>query len=169
MSETFAQYRARVLGYLGSRDPIRVQRQTPRRLERFLTGRSRGVLTRRPAENKWSITEVVAHMADAELAMSWRLRNMISSPGVSLSWWDESVWASRLRYQQVPWRDSFERFKSLRLGNLALLRSLSPREWDVSYGTHKRRGRQTVRDFVILEAAHDLNHLRQIKSMLREA
>jgi DinB superfamily len=40
-------------------------------------------LIRRPAPEKWSIAEIVAHLADAELAMGWRLRNMLATPGVA--------------------------------------------------------------------------------------
>jgi hypothetical protein len=166
MAETFEQYRKRLLGYLGTRDPIQVQRRTPGKLERLFTGVSRTVLTARATPRKWSATEIVAHLADAELAMSWRLRSMIASPGVSLPWWDEGVWAVRLRYQFTPWRESLARFKALRLANLALLRGMPTSYWDQCYGSHEKRGRQTVRDFVTLEAAHDLNHLRQIESLV---
>jgi len=169
MTESFPEYRARVLGYLGSRDPVGVLRVTPSQLARLLTGASRAVLTTRPAVDKWSVVEIVAHLADAELAMSWRIRNAIASPGVALTWWDESVWAERLGYQSIPWRASLGRFKVLRLANLSLLRSLSPSAWDSCYGTHAKRGRQSVRDFVTLEAAHDLNHLRQIRALVQSA
>ena len=167
MAETFEQYRKRLLGYLGTRDPIRVQRRTPGKLERLLTGVSRTALRARSTPKKWSATEIVAHLADAELAMSWRLRNMIASPGVSLAWWDEAVWAVRLGYQFTPWRESLARFKELRLANLALLRGIPATYWDKCYGTHAKRGRQTLRSFVTLEAAHDLNHLRQIESLVQ--
>ena len=169
MTESFPEYRARVLAYLGSRDPLGVLRVTPSQLSRLLTGASRAVLARRPAVGKWSVCEIVAHMADAELAMSWRIRNAIASPGVALAWWDESVWADRLGYQNVPWRASLGLFKALRLANLALLRSIPPASWDSYYGTHAKRGRQTVREFVTLEAAHDLNHLRQLKALVQSA
>jgi len=167
VAESFEQYRARVLGYLGPRDPIRVLARTPGRLAHRLTGVPRTVLTRRSAPGKWSITEIVAHLADAELAHAWRLRNCIASPGVALAWWDESQWAVRLKYRRIPWRASVDRFRTLRRANLALLRGLSRPAWDRCHGTHETRGRQTVRDFVTLEAAHDLNHLRQIETLLR--
>lgn len=167
MTESFLEYRTRVLGYLGSRDPVGVLRATPGQLARLLTGASRVVLTTRPAPGKWSVVEIVAHLADAELALSWRIRNAIASPGVALAWWDESVWAERLGYRGIPWRASVGRFKALRLANLALLRSLRPTAWDKCYGTHATRGRQSVRDFVTLEAAHDLNHLRQIRTLIQ--
>jgi hypothetical protein len=156
-----------VLGYLGSRDPVGVLRVTPNQLARLLTGASRVVLKTRPAPGKWSVLEIVAHLADAELALSWRLRNAIAAPGVALAWWDESVWAERLGYQTIPWRASLGRFRALRLANLALLRALPLTEWDESYGTHAKRGRQSVRELVALEAAHDLNHLRQIRALIK--
>jgi len=166
MTESFPEYRTRVLGYLGSRDPVGVLRVSPRKLARLLTGVSRAVLTRRPAPGKWSVLEIVAHVADAELALSWRLRSAIAAPGVALAWWDESVWAERLGYQAIPWRVSVGRFRALRLANLGLLRSLPLTAWDESYGTHPKRGRQSVREFVTLEAAHDLNHLRQVRALI---
>jgi len=167
MAESFPQYRARVLGYLGSRDPVGVLRVTPGQIARLLKGTSRAAITARPALGKWSVLEIVAHMADAELALSWRLRNAIAAPGTALAWWDESVWAERLGYKAIPWRTSLATFKALRVANLALLRSLPPTAWDECYGTHPKRGRQTVRDFVTLEAAHDLNHIRQIRALIK--
>jgi hypothetical protein len=167
MTESFAQYRTRVLGYLGSRDPVSVLRVTPGQLGRLLTGASRTVLAARPSAGKWSVVEIVAHLADAELAFSWRIRNAIASPGAALSWWDQAVWAESLGYAAIPWRASVRCFKALRLANLTLLRSLPPVTWDACYGTHAKRGRQSVRDFVTLEAAHDLNHLRQIRAIIR--
>jgi hypothetical protein len=166
MSESFEEYRARVLSYLGHRDPLRVQATTPGRLERLTRGVPVGVLRRRPAPAKWSVAEIVAHMADAELAMGWRLRNMIARPGVRLAWWDEHAWSVVLAYAKTPVARSLDAFRSLRTGNLELLRSLSRRRWTLSYGVHDKRGRQTVADFVRMEAAHDLNHLRQVAAIV---
>ena len=166
MPETFAEYQARLLSYLGSRDPIRVQRLTPAALERRILGVSRSTICRRPAPAKWSIAEIVAHMADAELAMSWRLRGMLATPGVGLAWWDQDRWADRLGYATRSPRASAALFRELRLSNLRLLAAVPRTWWDKCYGVHELRGRQTVRQFVVLEAAHDLNHLRQIDRIL---
>lgn len=167
MSESFGEYQTRVLGYLGSRDPIRVQRSTPAALERRLVDVTRPVLTRRPAPDKWSIAEIVAHMADAELAMGWRLRGMLATPGVALAWWDQDRWAERLAYAESSWQESAALFRALRRDNLRLLATVPRSWWDECYGVHEVRGRQTVAQFVALEAAHDLNHLRQIDRLLR--
>lgn len=169
MTETFAEYRVRVLGYLGTRDPIRVQRATPGALERRIRELPRAVATRRPAPGKWSIAEIVAHLADAELAMGWRLRSMLATPGVALAWWDQDQWASRLGYAARPVGESAAFFRALRMANLHLLVGVPRRWWDACTGVHEVRGRQTVAEFVALEAAHDLNHLRQIDGILAQA
>jgi len=164
--ESFEEYRKRVLGYLGDRDPLRVQAATARTLERLLVGVSRKALRTRPAAGKWCIAEIVAHLADAELAMGWRLRTMLATPGERLAWWDEAEWSMRMRYREIPVGRSLKTFRALRESNLALLRSLPDADWERCYGVHDKRGRQTLRDFVRMEAGHDLNHLRQVRSLL---
>ena len=164
--ETFPQYRDRVLGYLGTRDPIRVQRATPAALERRLRGRSARQLAARPAPDKWSVAEIVAHLADAELAMGWRLRSMLATPGVVLPWWDQDLWAERLRYTAGSPREYAALFRALRVANLRLLLDVPRGWWDECHGVHEVRGRQSVAEFIALEAGHDLNHLAQIDRIL---
>lgn len=166
MGESFDEYRTRVLGYLGDRDPMRVLSSTPGRLRRLAAGASARAIRSRPAARKWSVVEIIAHMADAELAMGWRFRNMIATPGVPLQWWDEQLWSEACRYSGIPVAGSLELFGALRSSNLRLLRSISPEQLECSYGVHDKRGRQTVAQFVQLEAAHDLNHVQQIKRIL---
>jgi hypothetical protein len=156
-----------VLGYLGRRDPMRVLATTPSRLARLVEGRRRSALSRRPAPGKWSTVEIVAHLVDAEIAFGWRIRSMIASPGVSLAWWDEHLWAEKCAYAQIPVLESLATFRALRSSNLALLRRVPSEAQASAYGTHDKRGRQSVREFVVMEAAHDLNHLLQVQGLLR--
>jgi len=93
MKETFEAYRTRVLSYLGDQEPVGDQQATPSELDRRLRDVAPEKLIVRPAPEKWSIAEIVAHLSDAELAMGWRLRNMLANPGVALTWWDEAAWA----------------------------------------------------------------------------
>ncbi len=166
MAETFEAYRTRVLSYLGDAEPMGVQQATPSELDRRLRDVAPEELIRRPAPEKWSIAEIVAHLADAELAMGWRLRNMLANPGVALTWWDEAAWAERLGYAQQDASFSSGAFRALRESNLRLLASVPRARWVECYGVHELRGRQTVEEFVRLEAAHDLNHLRQIDRII---
>jgi hypothetical protein len=166
VAETFEAYRNRILTYLGDQDAIDVQQATPAELERRLRDVPSEVLSRRPAPDKWSIAEIVAHLADAELAMGWRLRNMLANPGVALTWWDEAAWADRLGYAKQEASLSVAVFRALRESNLRLLASVPRARWVECYGVHEVRGQQTVEEFVRMEAAHDLNHLRQIDRIL---
>jgi hypothetical protein len=70
MAETFEAYRTRVLSYLGDEEPIGVQQATPSQLDRRLRDVAPEELIRRPAPEKWSIAEIVAHLADTELAIA---------------------------------------------------------------------------------------------------
>ncbi len=166
MTETFEEYRDRVLGYLGDLDPIAVQEQTAARLVSLLDGVSSEALAFRPGSGEWCIAEVVVHMADAELAMGWRLRSMLATPGVELAWFDQDEWAQALDYCGRDLDHALDLFATLRRSHLELLRSVPRADWDSCYGVHSFRGRQTVADFVRLEAAHDLSHLRQIERIL---
>jgi hypothetical protein len=73
------------MSYLGDEEPISVQQATPSQLDRRLREVAPGELIRRPAPEKWSIAEIVAHLADGELAMGWRLRNMLAKSGRGLN------------------------------------------------------------------------------------
>ncbi len=166
MPETFQAYRDRVLGYLGDQDPIMVQERTPRLLRTLVSELSSDVVLFRPKDGEWCIVEIVLHMADAELAMGWRLRNIVATPGAQLAWFDENQWSKALDYSRKNLRHALDLFSNLRRSNLELLRSIPRDKWDSYYGVHSVRGRQTVSEFVRLEAAHDLSHLLQIEQVL---
>ncbi len=163
--ERFAAYRRRVLGYLGQRDPLRVLARTPAGLDALLDGRSRAALARRPAPGKWSVLEIVAHLADAELVFSFRVRTMLGTPGARLDAFDQDRWAMVCGYHASDARRSRAVFRALRDSNLALLRRVPRARWRSIVARHDLRGRQSLADFVRLEAAHDLNHLRQIAGL----
>ena len=130
MAETFEAYRTRVLSYLGDEEPIGVPSKPPHRSSIGVCAMSRPrSCRRRPAPEKWSIVEIVAHLADAELAMGWRLRNMLANPGVALTWWDEAAWAERLGYAQQDASLSAGVFRALRESNLRLLESVPRARW----------------------------------------
>jgi hypothetical protein len=58
-----------------------------------------------------------------------------------------------------------EQFRVVRLGNLALLKSLTPAQWK-HYGMHSERGQESIEQIVRMFAGHDINHLRQIEAIL---
>ena len=167
MKETPKQYTKRMLGNVGDKNPLAVQRATPARLARLVRGLSRTQLRRRPAPGKWSINEIVAHLADTELVGGYRIRTILGKHRAPIQAFDQDVWAARGRYNRVDVRRALERFRVLREANLALIRSLSPRRLQ-QYGMHAERGKETIAHIVRMFAGHDLNHLGQVERIRRD-
>ncbi len=165
MQETAEQYRKRLAGYVEGKDPLAIQRETPATLARLIDGLSDQQLRHRPSPDKWSIIEILAHLAGDELATSWRYRQMIEHDGEILLGFDQELWARLGNYAAWNARDALELFRLLREANLRMLSALSPQEWERS-GNHVERGRLTVRELVRHMAAHDVNHVKQIEKLL---
>jgi len=164
MKETVQQYIRRMRGLVGDKDPLRIQAATPGRIRRLVRGLPARKVKRRPAPGKWSIAEILAHLADAELMGATRIRMILGKPGTPIQAFDQDDWARTMRYREQDARTSLEAFCVLRERNLALLRSLTPRQWK-QYGMHQERGKETVARVTEMFAGHDLNHLGQIERL----
>ncbi|MBI3939586.1 MAG: DinB family protein [Acidobacteria bacterium] len=165
MQETFEEYKKRILGYQAGRDPIKVQVSTPKKIERLLDGVARNRLTLRPAPGKWSVAEILAHLADCELVGGYRIRKILGAPGTPIQGFDQDKWAEAGRYARRDPRKSLALFRALRDANLVVLKSLDRAQWN-QYGMHSERGKETIEKMVELYAGHDINHLRQIQAIL---
>lgn len=166
MQETPQQYTERILGYLAGKDPMEVLAATPRELAGLIEGVPRVRLSTRLAPDKWSVTEILAHLADAELVYGIRIRFIVAAPGSPIQATEQDEWARVFAYAtQVP-SESLEAIHTNRAALLRLLGRLPPEYWD-RYGMHSERGKETVTRVVEMLAGHDLNHLRQIRERLR--
>jgi hypothetical protein len=165
MNETPQQYSQRVVGYLEGQNPVEVLSATPRKLKKLIKGASKKRLAAVPAPDKWSAATILAHLADTEIVYGFRLRLMVASSGVTIQGTDQDAWAATLDYGTQDAAASVEDFRVNRERTLRMLKKLSKEQWDC-YGVHTERGKETVRRVVELLAGHDLNHLRQIHSIL---
>jgi len=166
MQETPQQYIQRMLNHSQGKDPLRLQQSTARRLATLVKGKNKKQLTRRPAKDKWSIAEIIAHLADAELVIGFRLRLILASNGTPIQAFDQDAWAETFNYGRRDPKLSLETFRLLRENNLKLLNSVPRRLWE-NYGQHQERGKETVEHIVKLIAGHDLNHLAQIEAIAK--
>ena len=164
-SETISEYKERILGYATGADPLALQAKAPDSLTALVDGLSAAQLERRPAPGKWNIREIVAHLADDELVGAYRIRLILSAPGTAIQAFDQDVWAHTGRYSTRDIADSLLLYRTLRFANLQLLKSLTAEEWDM-FGVHAERGIESVRDIATYFAGHDINHFRQIESIL---
>jgi hypothetical protein len=165
MKETIQQYMDRISGYTEGKQPLAVQAATPKKIERLIQGVSTSKLRNRPVPDKWSVSEILAHLSETEIAGSWRIRSILGAPGTPVAAYDQDAWVKSGHYEKRDPRKSLELFRVLREANLALLKSLTPEQWK-HYGMHAERGRETIERVVLMFAGHDLNHLKQIEAIL---
>jgi len=167
MSETAEQYIDRILGHLGTRDPLDVLRSTADAIDALIGSRSGDDLQWTPSSSRWSAGAIVAHLADAEVVASYRIRMILASPGVAIQAFDQNAWASTFDYQHQDPATALALFRPLREAWLALVRQGGEACLD-RYGLHAERGKETIRHLLRLYAGHDLNHLAQIARILDE-
>lgn len=160
-----AGYLERIRGYAQSGDPLELQQQTPGTIAELIAGATPEQLMRRPADNKWSIGEILAHLAEDEIATAWRYRQMVEHNGIDLAGFDQDMWARLGNYAgRVP-HESLELFRLLRIANVRFLERLSPEQWNCG-GVHAERGPITVRQLATHMTGHDANHVEQIRRIL---
>jgi hypothetical protein len=165
MQETPEQYTRRILGYLEGRKAMNVLAATPRQIARLVRGATPKRLSWRPAAGKWSVAEILAHLADAELVYGYRIRLILAANGAPMQATDQDQWAGSLGYATQDPALSLQSLRVNRERLVRLLRGLSRGSW-ASYGLHSERGRETVTRVVEMLASHDLNHLMQIRERL---
>lgn len=157
-------YIQRILSYLGDQDPISVLQQTPSKLERLLETLSPNDFETSYEEGKWTAREILAHMADVELLLSYRFRQGLAEAKHVIQSMDQDIWATR--YKKLEPSLAVETFRALRSWNLALLSTFGLEDWNKEVH-HPERGTETLDLMVSFLAGHDLNHLRQLQQIAR--
>jgi hypothetical protein len=168
MTETPQQYIQRILGHAGDHDPLKVQATTAKKIKSLIQGHSAAALRKRPAPDKWSVTEIVTHLVDTDIVGGFRMRFILGTPGTPIQAFDQDVWAAAGHYASRDAHQSLEHFAALRAANLAMLKTLTPEQWK-HYGMHSERGQETIEHIVRMYAGHDLNHLQQIQNIVGTA
>jgi DinB superfamily len=165
MKETVQEYVQRIQGKLAGQDPLKVQVSTAKKLARLIKSATPAKLRKRPDPEKWSPAEILAHLADAEIVVSWRIRSILGAPGTPIQAFDQDAWVASGHYAKRDARKSLEQFRVLREANMALYKALTPEQWK-HYGMHAERGEESIERIVRMMAGHDINHLEQIEKIL---
>jgi hypothetical protein len=165
MNETAQQYIQRITAHVDEKQPLAIQAATAKKLKRMINGVPARKLRKRPAADKWSVSEIVAHLGDAEIVIGFRMRLILGAPGIPIGAYDQDSWVTSGHYEKRDPRKSVELFRAVREANLALLKSLTPEQWK-HYGMHSERGQETIEHIVRMTAGHDMNHLQQIERIL---
>ncbi|HJT88178.1 MAG TPA: DinB family protein [Bryobacteraceae bacterium] len=120
-----------------------------------------------PAPGKWSIRQIIAHLADAELVGAHRFRQVVAEDNPTLVAFDQDAWAQNLDYRQRKPKQSLETFRRIRAENYELLKAL-PEGAFARSGNHTENGPVTLRSMLEGYAGHAESHARQMQA-IREA
>ena len=158
-------YIDRITGNLRGQDPLTVLHSSIDVIAQALLGSSADMLVARLDPQKWSVAEILAHLAETEIVLSFRLRQILSQDGIEIPAYDQDKWALISDYRSIPSTESLKRFSVNREANLNLLDRLTPVQM-LMFGVHAERGVETIGHLLKMWAGHDLNHIRQVKKLL---
>ncbi len=141
---------------LGSRDALESLSQTPERI-RALVGRMREEeFDQSYAAGKWTVTQLLDHLAEAEIIFGVRVRMALTTPNYVVQPFDQDKMLGR--EGRHTGREAFDAYYTLRRWNLPLFRGLTPQDLDIRF-THPEHGEMKVGDLLALLAGHELHHL----------
>ena len=148
--------------FLGGRDPIEVIESTPAHLAQLTSRLTPAQLDHSPAPGKWSVREIVAHLADCELVFGYRLRQTLADHHPTIQPFDQARWAER--YANHDFASALRLFDAARAWNLILIPATTPAD-RLRPTTHPERGTMTFWTLVETMAGHDINHLQQLERL----
>jgi len=145
---------------------LTVMEQTPIIIEKILLDASPDALQWKRQADRWSISEVLAHLADVDLFMRERINKMVQEDNPALPNYDQNAAYAGGKYSSGTAREHLHTFCHERDRNLSLLRYL-PASAAARTGQHAELGRITVSEQLHEWAFHDLGHIRQISELYR--
>lgn len=136
--------------------------RTPERLKELFNKLGSNGQAKTYAPGKWSAREILCHLADCEIAFGFRLRQTLAEPDHVIQPFDQELWAKR--YAHLDGTAALSTFVALRSWNLAMLKGLSPDDFNIP-ATHPERGRMAFRTILETMGGHDLNHIGQLETI----
>jgi uncharacterized damage-inducible protein DinB len=136
--------------------------QAPELLEEALKQFPKEMWQFKPAADRWSIHEILVHLADAEVNGYIRARRFVAEPGQSVMAYDQDVWARKLNYHDQSADDALQIFCLLRKSTYNLLRALPDAAWTHTI-QHPEYGTMTFDRWLELYERHTPNHIAQMQ------
>ena len=114
----------------------------------------------RPGAGRWTIREIVHHLADSEMTAAIRLRLLLTEDRPAIRGYDQDEFARRLHYDR-PHESALQAFRYARETTAQLLEALTEAEW-LREGTHTEVGAFSVEKWLETYGPHAHRHARQI-------
>ena len=149
---------------LENREPISAMRDTAARIRAVVGDWRPEQFDRSYAPGKWMARQILTHLAQSEMALGYRARMALTTPGYTAQSFDQDTWMAR--ESATSGRDALDAFVSLGAMNIALFASLSDADRAVAF-SHPEYGSLTV-DWIIHQmAGHQIHHLTQLEQIAR--
>ena len=141
----------------------------PKKIAAAVSGLPESTLHFKPAPDKWSILEMLAHLADMEILYAYRMRQIVADKNPTIAPIDQDAWAKNLGYMEEKAPELVAQFGLMRHHNLNLLRRIN--EEDLEKGAfHPELNRKvSLGEMVGMLARHGPNHLEQIERLKKQA
>jgi uncharacterized damage-inducible protein DinB len=149
--------------FLGDARPHDVLDMSAVRLARLIRNSDTAALSRVPAPGKWSIRDILCHLADCEISFAFRLRQTIAEKHHVIQPFDQGAWSSL--YHKLDAHEALDTFTTLRRWNMLFIRAVGA-EGEGKPVKHPERGEMTFQTIVETMAGHDINHLNQIENLV---
>jgi hypothetical protein len=142
---------------------------TPQKLKQEISSLTRREMATPPAAGKWSVQQVLAHLADVEeFGMRARVAATIEQENPTLPAFDQEARALEFKYDTIDPRLSMANLAAQRRANVRWLRKLRPSKLK-RIGIHQTVGKISAEELITEWAFHDLGHLKQILEIKRYA
>ena len=155
---------AHFVGYIGKvteSDPVAVLASQIDVTAALLRGLSDADALKRYAPGKWSVKEVVGHLADTERIMAYRALRVARGDETPLAGFDENAYVPPAKFDARPLAELISDFRTVRTATLALFKSFDADAW-------RRRGTASgkavsVRALGYMIPGHERHHVEILK------
>jgi hypothetical protein len=121
------------------------------------------LLAKRYKDGKWTIREILCHLADKEMVLLWRLSRAIAEPGSRVEDFDQDKWARALVYEKRPLDVCGKLFEAARVQILHHVELLTPELMEHTV-EHSELGTLTVETLLTDLVKHTRHHVKQIRA-----
>ena len=116
----------------------------------------------KPAPERWSIHEIIVHLADSEASSYVRCRHLIAEPGKAVAEFDPARWAGTLGYFHQSTREAIEIIRRLRKMTYQLLITLPEPIWLHTLEI-PAEGEVSLEKWIERQERHIPHHIDQVK------
>ncbi len=130
----------------------------PGKVRQVIRGLTAEQVRARPVPGKWSMLEVVCHLADSDQAWAHRIKRVIAEEKPLLIGYDETQFATSLGYHDREILDELEFSDKTRRQLAHIVRGLKPDSL-AREGIHSQYGRMNLQQMLQIEIDHVDHHL----------